>query len=85
MKTKIVDKLTQALHVAEMIVGATSCPDPAEGGCIGGPLLGYGCVHEGAASIASYLKTVLAEVHTEGECTGHLAHSEYISCPVHDT
>lgn len=42
--------LDMAIKIVGLIVDHTTCPDPGEGGCIGGPIPGYGCVHETARS-----------------------------------
>jgi hypothetical protein len=42
--------IAQAIKILELVVVNTTCPDPGEGGCIGGPIPGYGCVHEAARS-----------------------------------
>jgi hypothetical protein len=34
----------------EGIAQNTRCPDPGNGGCVGGPITGYGCVHEAAVA-----------------------------------
>lgn len=41
-------KLKEAIVVVQLIADNTSCPDPYEGGCIGGPIPGYGCINEAA-------------------------------------
>jgi len=49
-------KLAEAVEIIEKIVYSTTCPDPGEGGCIGGPIPGYGCVNEAARSALRRLK-----------------------------
>jgi hypothetical protein len=51
-------KIRLALAAIEAIANNTSCPDTGEGGCIGGPIPGYGCVHEAARSAARRLVEV---------------------------
>jgi hypothetical protein len=43
-------KVDEAKKIIELIYVNTTCPDPGEGGCIGGPIPGYGCIHEAARS-----------------------------------
>lgn len=44
------------IPIMEKIVRHTTCPDPGEGGCIGGPIPGYGCVHEAARYVLRRLE-----------------------------
>lgn len=54
-----VDVLIRLQRAASDIQGATSCPDPSEGGCIGGPVRGLGCLNEGARFIYRRLDEVI--------------------------
>jgi|SRR3974390_272251 len=51
--------IVRALEIARGIAACTICPDPVEGGCIGGPVPGHGCVNEAARSIATLLTRAL--------------------------
>lgn len=42
-------ELSLAVEAVQAIVNNTVCPDPAYGGCIGGPIPGYGCINEAAS------------------------------------
>ncbi len=50
--------LAQAIEIIEQIVNRTTCPDPEGGGCIGGLIPGYGCVHEAASCALRRLKEI---------------------------
>ncbi len=50
--------LKEAIKAVEKLADHTRCPDPAEGGCIGGPIPGYGCVHEAASYALRRLQEV---------------------------
>ncbi len=52
-------RVVQALWAVEKIVAGTSCPAP-EGRCVGGPVTGYGCVHEAANHALRRLKEALS-------------------------
>lgn len=53
-------ELRALVAILEQVYAKTTCPDPAEGGCIGGPIPGYGCVHEAVGHVIRRMK-VLAE------------------------
>lgn len=59
MKAENVATLTRALEIAQAIDDSTECPDPGEGGCMGGPIRGVGCVNEGARAIVRRIRDVL--------------------------
>jgi hypothetical protein len=42
--------IKEAIRLIEGVIYSTTCPDPGEGGCIGGPIPGYGCLNEAARS-----------------------------------
>lgn len=44
------EKIDEAIEILKLIARHTTCPDPGEGGCIGGPIPGYGCVREAVNS-----------------------------------
>lgn len=48
-----------AWRVARKQLEHTTCPDPVDGGCIGGPVPGYGCFHEAAQSLINSLDRIL--------------------------
>lgn len=50
--------LSEAIEAIEAIVHNTTCPDPGEGGCIGGPIPGYGCVNEAASAALKRLREI---------------------------
>lgn len=50
------EQIEGAIKLIEDIIYSTQCPDPGEGGCIGGPVPGYGCLHEAAVSTRYYLE-----------------------------
>ncbi len=58
-KTLSRETLLHMQRAALGIMNETHCPDPGEGGCIGGPIPGFGCVHEAASAIARVLNEVL--------------------------
>jgi hypothetical protein len=58
---KNTDRLRQVQDAVTAIAANTSCPDPAEGGCIGGPIPGYGCIHEAAMFALRRLQEVEGE------------------------
>lgn len=41
--------LAGAIQLVKDVVYSTRCPDPGGGGCIGGPIPGYGCLNEAAS------------------------------------
>lgn len=59
MNTEQRRSIEHALKIVRSIRAVTTCPDPAEGGCIDGPIPGQGCVHEAARSVIADLETVL--------------------------
>lgn len=50
--------LAKAIEIVEKIVNHTARPDPEGGGCVGGPISGYGCVHEAASCALRRLKEI---------------------------
>jgi len=60
MRSDNVERVNRARQIAIAIGNATSCPDPAEGGCIGGPIPSYGCVNEAARALLRCLDEVLS-------------------------
>lgn len=59
MRSDNVERVKRARAAALALRNATTCPDPAEGGCIGGPIPGYGCVHEASQTILTALDEVI--------------------------
>jgi hypothetical protein len=53
--------LEKLQQVAEQIMFETVCPDPGEGGCIGGPIEGFGCVHEASRYLYKSMDRILRE------------------------
>ena len=53
--------LIQAMRVTQLIVDKTHCPDPVDGGCIGGIIPGYGCIHEASSFVLRRLQEVVAK------------------------
>lgn len=57
MSKKLLDeKVPEAIKLVREIIYSTTCPDPGDGGCIGGPIPGYGCLHEAASSVQRRLE-----------------------------
>lgn len=50
--------VAQLAAIAWRIECNTTCPDPADGGCIGGPIHGLGCVHEAARYLRRELESL---------------------------
>lgn len=50
------DKTKDAIKLVKDIVYSTVCPDPGFGGCMGGPIPGYGCLHEAAVQVLRSLE-----------------------------
>ena len=63
--TKLHRLLRDAEKEAERIEMSTTCPDPAEGGCIGGPIPGLGCVNEASRYVARQLRDLAKKIASE--------------------
>ena len=50
LKTDPVQQMSIISNALQGIADATTCPDRGEGGCVGGPIRGFGCIHEAAAA-----------------------------------
>lgn len=48
--------LAEVTKILELVYRHTTCPDPGEGGCIGGAISPYGCVHEAVRYVRRLLK-----------------------------
>lgn len=58
-------KVAEALKLISEVVRSTRCPDPGEGGCIGGPVPGYGCLNEAAWFVLHRLEEGQVEIAIE--------------------
>lgn len=56
-------ELRALIAILDQVHDKTTCPDPGEGGCIGGPIPGYGCIHEAVGYVIRRMKVLASEPH----------------------